>query len=153
MFELIAFASLAAHKELYSEVHTDFTSHWEAAKLVKRLRIINPDFYPSPVVQVNSEVPGVKRDLLPRGPDYLTENDLIVAHGRCGSLMHASNPYGEGIDYGFFESTFPVWRSKIVNLLNVHQIRLPGDTGFYLVQMGSKDERVSCTPFARRDRP
>ena len=27
MFELLAFASLAAHKELYSETHKDFTSH------------------------------------------------------------------------------------------------------------------------------
>ena len=92
MFELIAFASLTAHKDLYSAVYSDFAKHWEAAKLVKRLRQINPHFYPEPVIQIPSDKPGVKMDLAPRQPDYLTEESLVEAHGRCGSLMHAANP-------------------------------------------------------------
>lgn len=33
VFELIAFASLTAHKELYSAAHSDFAKHWQAPSL------------------------------------------------------------------------------------------------------------------------
>lgn len=148
-FELIVFASLTAHKELYSAAYSDFAKHWEAAKLVKRLREINPHFYPEPVIQVPSNKLGVKMDLASRQPDYLTAESLVDAHGRCGSLMHAANPYGRETDYAFFEASFPVWLSKTVNLLNSHLVQLPGDTGFYLVQMG-RENRPSWTQFAPR---
>lgn len=148
VFELIAFASLAAHKELYSAVYTDFAKHWEAAKLAKRLRQINPRFYPEPVVQVASAKPGVKTDLVPRQSDYLTEDGLVGAHGRCGLLMHAANPYGRETDYVFFEASFPGWLEKTVNLLNAHIVHPPGESGFYLVQMG-REELPTWTPFAR----
>jgi hypothetical protein len=147
VFELIAFASLTAHKELYSAVYSDFAKHWEAAKLVNRLRQINPRFYPEPVIQVPSDKLGLKTDLVPRRPDYLTEESLVDAHGRCGSLMHAANPYAREIDYGFFEASFPDWLTNTVNLLNAHLVHLPGDTGFYLLQMGREDY-PSWTPFA-----
>lgn len=145
VFELIAFASLAAHKELYSAAYSDFAKDWEAAKLVKRLHQINPRFYPEPIVQVPSDKPGVKMDLRPRQPDYLTEESLVKAHGRCGSLMHAANPYGREIDYASFEQIFPIWLTKAVNLLNAHIVHLP-DTEFYLVQMG-REEPPSWTSF------
>ena len=140
VFELIAFASLAAHKDLYSVAYSDFAKHWEAAKLVKRLREINPRFYPEPVIQAVTGNPNVKRDLQPRPPDYLTEESLVEAHGRCGSLMHAANPFGHEIDYGFYEARFPGWMTQIVNLFDAHLVHLPGDTGFYLMQMGSEDK-------------
>jgi hypothetical protein len=61
--------------------------------------------------------------------------------------MHAANPYGKEIDYGFFEVSFPGWLTSTVNLLNAHKVHLPGDNGFYLVQMG-RDDHPSWTPFA-----
>ncbi len=147
MFELIAFASLTAHKELYSAVYSDFAKHWEAAKLVRRLREINPRFYPEPVIQVPSAKQGAKMDLLPRQRDYLTEENLVDAHGRCGSLMHAANPYGRETDYGFFDASFPGWLTNTVNLLDAHLVHPPEDAGVYLVQMGREDH-PSWTPFA-----
>jgi hypothetical protein len=135
VFELIAFSSLAANQELYSTVHSDFAKHWEAAKLIKNLRRINPDFYPKPVVEKKTSQPGVLHQLVDRGPDYLTQEDLIEAHGRCGALMHASNPFAQAIDYTLYERLFPNWLTRIINLLNNHRIHLPGDTGAYHVHM------------------
>jgi hypothetical protein len=49
--------------------------------------------------------------------------------------MHAASPFATPIDYPFFQSNFPVWLSRLMNLLNNHQIHLPGDPGFYLIHM------------------
>lgn len=85
-------------------------------------------------------------DFRPRQPDYLTDESLIDAHGRLHPLMHAANPYGCESDYAFFERNFPGWLTKTVNLLDAHVMRLPGNTGFCLVQMGREDY-PSWTPF------
>ena len=41
--------------------------------------------------------------------------------------MHSSNPYGSHFDYGYYDKNIPIWRTKIINLLNSHQIRLLND--------------------------
>jgi hypothetical protein len=134
-FELIAFASLAANQQQYCAVYADFAKHWEAAKLIKNLKRINPFFYPKPVIEKPTDNPAASHALADRQGDYLTESDLIEAHGRCGVLLHSANPFGSPIDYEFFGTNFQVWLIKIMNLLNNHQIRMPGDEGFYLIHM------------------
>ena len=135
VFELIAFASLAANREEYSSIYNDFTKHWEAARLVKNLRKINASFYPKPVVEAPSENPVAVHALKNRDPDYLTEAELVEAHGRCGALMHAANPFADAIDYPFYQRNFPTWLTGVMNLLNNHQVHLPGDPEFYLIHM------------------
>ncbi len=154
IFELIAFSSLAANRDLYSKAYGDFAKHWEAARLVKNLRRINPLFYPKPVVEVPADQPGVRHALKDRAHDYLTEDELVAAHGRCGSLMHAANPFGQPIDYGLFQRSFPEWMTKIINLLNNHQVHLVGDTGFYLFHMKEEGhEEVRWYRFQRATPP
>jgi len=135
LFELIAFASLAANREQYSLIYADFAEHWQLAKLVKNLRRINPAFYPKPVLEVPSKEPGVLHGLKDRDQDYLTEDELIEAHGRCGTLAHSANPFGDPIDYTFYNEIFPVWRTKVINLLNNHKVHLLGDKGFWIIHM------------------
>lgn len=151
VFELIAFASLAANRDQYSLAYRDFAKHWEAAKLVKNLRRINPDFYPKPVVEAPTDTPGVLHALQDRQQDYLTEIDLVTSHGRCGALMHSANPFGQPIDYAFYQQSFPLWMAKTVNLLNNHQVRLVGDPGFYLFHM--KEEGHDEVPWYRFQPP
>lgn len=154
IFELIVFSSLAANRDLYSRAYADFTKHWEAVKLLRNVRKINPRFYPEPVVEVTTKQPGVVHQLKSRDQDYLTENNLIVAHGRCGSLMHAANPFGQPIDYNFYRQTFPVWLIQTTNLLNNHQVHLVGDTGFYLFHMKEQGhEEVRWYRFERAKSP
>lgn len=135
VFELVAFASLAANRSQYSSVYSDFAKHWEAAKLLKNLRRINPNFYPKPVVEAPTSQSGALHALKEREQDYLTQDELIEAHGKCGKLMHGANPFGIPIDYAFYQQRFNIWMSKTINLLNNHQVHLPGDTGFYLFHM------------------
>src|SRR5271155_3857663 len=132
MFELIAFSSLAANREQYSAAYENFATHWRAGKLLENLERINPDFYPKPVLEVRSAQPGVVNDLKDRDQDYLKQAELIVAHRKCGALMHAENPFGQPIDYKYFEKNYPKWNTKIINLLNMHKVHLLGDTGFWL---------------------
>jgi hypothetical protein len=135
VFELIAFATLAANRAMYSLVYRDFAKHWEAGKLLKNLEKINPEFYPKPGIETPSEQPGVRAHFNDRPQDYLTKTDLIAAHGRCGGLLHAANPFAPPINYEFYLSSFPVWAAKIVNLLHVHRVHLVGDSGFYHFHM------------------
>ena len=86
--------------------------------MVKNLRKVNPNFYPNPVVEVPSTVPGTVNGLEKRDADYLTEHELVEAHGRCGALMHAANPFSAPIDYSFYEKVFPTWLTRMTNLLN-----------------------------------
>jgi hypothetical protein len=86
-------------------------------------------------VETATDQPGIVHKLRGRDSDYLTEQELIAAHGRCGSLMHASNPFAPPIDYSFYELSFPNWMTRIINLLNNHRVHLPGDTGCYHVHM------------------
>ncbi len=135
VLELIAFGSLIANKEAYSAVYSDFAKHWNAGELLKSLSRINPDFYPQPVVEVPSDQPGIKHGLRKRDPDYLSDKEFVEVYGRCGVIMHAANPYSAGIDYDFYQKKLPIWRSRIINLLNSHEIRLVGNPGMYLVHM------------------
>jgi hypothetical protein len=135
VFELIAFATLAANRAQYSLVYSDFAEDWKAAKLLKNLQRINPEFYPKPVIETKSDKPEIVSSLSDREQDYLTQSDLVAAHGRCGGLMHAANPFGQPIDYVFYLTNFPIWRTKIMNLLNIHRVHLLGDSGFYYFHM------------------
>jgi hypothetical protein len=151
VFELIVFASLAANQYEYSRVYADFAKHWEAGKLLKNLRKINPNFYPKPVIELSSNSPGVEFELKERDHDYLTQGELAVAHGKCGSLMHAANPFAKPIDYEAYRQAFQSWQTKIVNLLNCHQVQLPDDPGFWLIHMleDGKGKEVNWYRFER----
>jgi hypothetical protein len=150
VFELIAFASLAANRAAYSSAYSDFAKHWEAAKLVKNLRRINLFFYSQPVVETLS-LSGAPRSLAPRQKGYMEEAELVEAHGRCGSLMHAANPFGQPIDHPSYQKAFHTWLPRTMNLLNCHQVHLPGDTGFWVIHMKEdSDDEVHYYRFERQ---
>jgi hypothetical protein len=135
IFELIAFGSLAVNRNEYSTVYADFAKHWEAAKLLKNLAKINPNFYPFPVDEIPIKQGPASTKLVRKEHGYLTKEELVLAHGRCGSLMHAANPFAKGIDYTYFQNNFNSWAHKVVGLLNCHQVFLAGDTGSYIIHM------------------
>jgi hypothetical protein len=135
IFELIAFASLSANRDRYATVYTDFSKHWEAAKLVKNLKNVNQNYYPEPVIEVPIDHPIAKHKLEKRDGDSLTEEELVEAHGRCGALMHASNPYKKAINYEYYKTMIPKWLARTMHLLNNHTIHLVNDPGMWQVHM------------------
>ncbi len=139
VLELIAFGSLIANAEAYSSVYSKISKAWHAADLLKELEKVNPEFYPVPVVEVPSKDPKVLHELKKRSPDYLARADFPEVYWRCGAVAHAANPYGRGIDYGYYQNILPIWTTRVMNLLNNHQIHLFNRPGFYVIHM--KEER------------
>jgi hypothetical protein len=148
MLELIALGSLVANKEVFSRVYQDFAKYWNAELLVKDIERVNPDFYPRPILQKQSAVPGVKMEWSDRPNDYLTKDELIKLYKKCGAIMHSGNPYGSQVDYAYYERMVADWGMRIMNLLNAHCIRLVNDPHIYLIQMGSNEEAPSYCVFA-----
>jgi len=125
ILELVAFGSLVANKQAYSA-----------------------DFYPVPIIEVPSGILGVQMRHKKRVGDYLDETEFKKVYGRCGAMAHAANPYSKGIDYGYYARMLPVWRTRIVNLLNAHNIQLLGNPGIYLIHMTERgDDRVKFYRF------
>jgi hypothetical protein len=72
ILELIAFGSLVANKDSYSAVYAKVSKTWNAGDLLRELEDVNPEFYPAPVVQVASKIPGAFMEHKKRDPlDYL----------------------------------------------------------------------------------
>jgi hypothetical protein len=57
---------------------------------------------------------------------YLTEEDLIKAHGLCNKMLHARSPYKQGENIQEFMDKFTLWIEKVHYLLNYHMIKRPG---------------------------
>ena len=111
------------------------TKTWNAELILKDIERINPQFYPKPRVETPSSNPGVKAHWGDREMDYLTRKDFVKLYKRCGSLMHADNPYGKQSNYPAYKAQMAMWRQKIVNLLTVHTVQLVRDRNVYLMHM------------------
>ncbi len=149
MLELIAFGSLAANKDIYSVAYAKFATHWHAGRLLRDLAKVNPDFYPKPVLEVPSKIPGVVNELKDRGPDYLTKDDFQAVYDECGAIMHSRNPYGQPLDYARYQRQLLLWQGRIMNLLNSHQIHLVNTPEFYLIHMKEdQDDEVHFYHFS-----
>ena len=135
VLELIAFASLCANQAAYSAIHKDFASHWNAELLLRDIARLNPEFYPVPKLELPSSTLGVKNHLEDLKDGFLTKEDFVVAYKKCGAMMHARNPYGSKIGHHYFEKAIPVWRDKIISLLNNHSVKVHGHPGFWLIHM------------------
>lgn len=139
ILELIAFGSLIANEKLYQSTYENFAKHYNAKKILADLERINPDFYPVPVIQAPSTLPGCEFEFKPSSKDYLTKDGLIHLYEKCGQMMHAKNPYGKALNYEFFEQNGIEWRNKVVDLLSFHQLHLAGESAFLYTQMAAID--------------
>jgi len=148
ILELVAFGSLVANRDAYTAAYTKLSKAWNAGEILAELEKINPAFYPVPVIDVPSNVPGVQSRHQKRVGDYLDKDEFKEVYGRCGVMAHAANPYGKGIDYMYYARKLPVWRTRIMNLLNAHDIHLLGNPGMYAIHMSEHgDDRVKFYKF------
>lgn len=148
--ELIALGSLAANKPLFEEQRQKFEKHWNLDKILKSVEQLNPNFYPRPIKEIPSHQAGVTNNLVYIKKGFLTRDQLVAVHGRCGDLLHAKNPYGKGVDYELYERMISQWIDQIKTLLNCHQVHLLDSHYFYLVHMKEKrDEKVHMYTFQR----
>lgn len=150
IMELIAFSSLVANKDIFSQQYEKFSKYRNARLMIQDLGRVNSSFYPKPISQVPSNKPGIKNELLDISEDqYLNKSEFIKVYEKCGSILHAENPYGSKIDYRFYETQLPIRLSKTITLLNTHIIKLVDDDNLYLFQMGDEGKAPTYNLFGK----
>lgn len=140
ILELIVLASLSANKSIFEQNRKKFEDHWRPKDIIKDIESINPGFYPIPVEEKPSEDEGVVADLVDVKTKFMDRVNLLFIYSECNRCLHASNLYGEGIDYEYYIKKVSIWIDWIVGLLKTHKIVLLNDDDIYLVRMDVKGE-------------
>jgi hypothetical protein len=115
VLELIALASIAPNKEEYSKQR--------------------PDFYPIPIVQAPHPLNEPIKHFEKFDGNFLKRDDFEQFYDSLGGKLHASNPFGAESDWDKTRKQFGKWSKKIINLLNVHLIKLIDTTQIWVVFM------------------
>jgi hypothetical protein len=122
--ELIIYANLAGHKEEYvKKFEGDDLKAWKVEQVIRRIKGINADYYPSPSDQNKSPDGQYYLTSLQEGT-WLTEKDLIKMYDKCSKLIHAKHPFGVAANYEEYPAYFETWLQKIANLLSHHTVDL-----------------------------
>ena len=141
----MAFSSLVANKEKYSETNAKFSEHWNASRILDTMRKLNPGFYPVPL-----EAPiwnGHAHHFEPINEGFLTEDDFATLYQASSEVLHTRNPYRESDPTIQVKYTVAEWISRIQALLSWHQVVLL-DGGSWVVHI---HRQVQCR-HSRRSR-
>ncbi|MDE0324150.1 MAG: hypothetical protein OXN27_09545 [Candidatus Poribacteria bacterium] len=142
--ELIALGSLAANKPLFEENLKKFKKLYHPKEVLRDIEKLNPKFYPEPIVEIQAQDDSQIGEFVSLKSGFMTPDELIEVHGRCGDMLHAKNPYGKGIDYSDYnryEAIVINWVTRIKTLLNFHLIRPLDQNQIYKVWMLDKETR------------
>lgn len=136
ILEQLAFASICANKDKYSETYSNFSTHWNADRMLRDLEKINPDFYPTPLVlSAITPLQGVNRhfhfEFLSTG--FLTKAEFVDLYNQCGALLHAENPFAIGKRSLPTHVSMTGHVSKIQNLLTFHRVKLIDDSETWVI--------------------
>jgi hypothetical protein len=119
ILELIAYASLVAHKDAYQIVRKEISKDWHAERIINKIEGFNPTFYPVPVNGCDNK----KWNKLKGG--FLTKNQFLSLYDKCGAILHAKNPFSKIAQRSIsFHKKVPDYTLKIENLLSQHLVRL-----------------------------
>lgn len=150
--ETIVLASLAANRELFEASQKKFSQHWHPKKIIHDIERLNKDFYPVPVIETAGKLGNPEREINNKSNGFLTKQELIEIHGKCGNILHARLPSNKRVVYSKYIDWTRECTKKIMELLNSHTIKLLDDEVFYLVQMHSEPEgRIAHYEFVRID--
>ena len=123
--ELIAFGSLIANKELYSQHYETFAEDWRLGRVVQKLRHVNPNFFPVPMSAPYEVSPGHKQ----AGPSLalaITEDELVALYNICGRILHSRNPFSTVAATHQLGYSVDEWLARLEGLLRWHRIQLVG---------------------------
>jgi hypothetical protein len=127
VLETVALAPLIARPAAYGAGHSRFAKEWHAGKIVSHLRSLHPQFYPVATLASESTQAGIKLELTPRPHDYLQESEFESVYGRLGGWCHVANPLGRPRDLQAVRMELIEIRTRVINLLDWHRVRLIGD--------------------------
>lgn len=139
VLEQIAFASLAAHKDAYTAVHSDADYTWRAKRLLERLAEIHPNFYPLPLRRsAAASVPDYHH--FDNVEDFLTQDEFVFLYDTASGGLHTWNPYKSGPRVLDFKRSIAEWVQRIERLLDTHFVRFLGSTDSWLIQMDNAED-------------
>jgi hypothetical protein len=151
--ELIALSALAAHGDIQGTKSGRLPKSYEADFILNTLEKLHPDFYPIPSTQVH-DAHGRVIQVDPIKSGFLTKKELIALYHQTGDLLHRGTmrnykPRTAG-DFRKISETV----SKIVTLLNHHQIQLSHpDYQLWVVMRGKGDGLVHASVFQKFEGP
>jgi hypothetical protein len=131
--EQVAYASLAASREAYSQVRPQVEREWNATRILERLEKIHPKFYPVPVSPVRLAPDRVHFEIVEDG--FLTRDDFVFLYDQCSDVLHDWNPFRQGPRVVERKRPIGEWRNRIERLLGCHRIRLVGQPEILVVQL------------------
>lgn len=129
ILEIVAFGSMCSNIELYRKTYEKYATHWRAKDILKKLQLINKDFYPLPLKPSNEQP---VRDSVKLKNAYVLENvqngfltkDEFEFLYDCSSrVIHSPNPYKEAQKIDLCMSVDD-WMHRIASLLWLHQMKL-----------------------------
>lgn len=151
ILELIALTSLVANKEEYSKQHVKFAKHYNARLILQDLERINLNFYPKPSKQIVKIINGKNVfDQKPITHGFLNKEDFLKVYEKCGSMLHAENPYSQKHDLNKIKSEFSEWFNKIRVLLNIHVIELADGETMIMGIMQAEDGFPKVLTFTKK---
>lgn len=121
--EEIAFATLSANKEKYSEVHSNFSKHWRANDMFAVLDKVNPNFYPVPLLAPVETSPG-NRFFGALADGFVTREDFVFLYKCSSECLHTRNPYKDGDRTIGIKYTVQEWVARFHKLLSWHNTEL-----------------------------
>ena len=143
--EEIAFASLSANREKYSEARAGF-AEWNARRMLGFVEKVNANCYPIPLKPPQEVALGQKHfDRITDG--YLTKDDFTTLYNGSAEVLHCRNPYAPGDPTIDVKYTVGEWSRRIKVLLSWHFVQLVDVQGLWVIQL-PKDGPVHGFPAA-----
>jgi len=126
VLELVAFGSLTANQAKYAAAHAQFEKHWKAAKILKDLEAVNPDFYPRPAKLTRVPVKGEAANYALLTDGFLTKDEFVFLYDISSAVIHTRNPFlaPSSIEIRY---DIPVWVERIRQLLRIHIMHFVDD--------------------------
>ncbi len=135
ILEIIVKSPMLINEEEYRNVANNPENDWRIRDIIKKLEIINPNFYPKSIeiIKLDNQPDEFKT----REDGFLTKDELCDAYDYCNTYLHSHNPLKIENELNFEDE----W-NWVVNILNKIHILLgthlchPSDDGnFYYITM------------------
>jgi hypothetical protein len=125
--EELAFSSLCANVDKYSEAREKFAMFWQSKLLLQQIGQMNPNFYPVPMHFSG----GV---LVETSPPHITREDFTDLYDLSSNVLHSWNPY-KNTPPPDIKYSIPEWLERFRNLLRVHSIQLVDHDEVWIAMM------------------
>jgi hypothetical protein len=137
--ELIALGALAAHGDIPAARAGRLVKAYQADAILNALEQLHPNFYPRPGRQIIGP-DGKVKEVLPIKSGFMTKTELIALYHECGNLLHRGTLRAiKARTAGDFTKIQEIV-TKIVTLLNHHQITLIDPKYELFVLMNAKSD-------------